>query len=174
MNVAEYHFEPLGDHDRSDFSCGQEPLDRYLREQASQDLKRKLAAVFVLVSRATPRKVAAYYTLSNREIRLAQIPPEIAKKAGRYDRLPVTLLGRMAVDSRYKGHRIGERTLLDALYRSYTASLQVASFAVFVEAIDKNAAAFYRKYGFIDLLDDVLRLFLPMKTIERLPGIRHR
>jgi hypothetical protein len=37
-----------------------------------------------------------------------------------------------------------------------------------VEAIDNDAAAFYRKYGFIELPDDRLKLFLPMKTVAQL------
>lgn len=170
MTRDNYVFEPLGNHDRAAFSCGKEALDRYIREQASQDVKRRLAAVFVLVARQESRKVIAYYSLSNREIKLDQLPPEIAKKAGKYNRVPVTLLGRMAVDTAYKGKRLGELVLLDALHRSLQASQLVASFAVFVDAKDEDAARFYRKYAFLELPEDGLKLFLPMRTIERLPG----
>ena len=45
-----FHVEPLGDHDRASFSCGVEPLDRYLREQAGQDARKHAAAPFVLVT----------------------------------------------------------------------------------------------------------------------------
>jgi hypothetical protein len=38
---------------------------------------------------------------------------------------------------------------------------------VFVEAIDDEAAPFYKKYGFIELPEDKLKLFLPMKTIAK-------
>ncbi len=170
MSNEKYRFEPLKNHDRAAFSCGNEALDRYICEQASQDLKRRLAAVFVLVSSEEPGKVIAYYTLSNREIKLTQLPPQIATKAGRYDRVPETLLGRMAVDISRRGQHLGELVLLDALHRSLLASRMVASFAVFVEAKDESAAKFYRKYGFLELFEDKRRLFLPMKTIEQLPG----
>lgn len=160
--------EPLGEHDRAAFSCGKKPLDDYIREQASQDLKRNLAAVFVVVSKDEPERVVGYYTLSNRELGLAQLPAEIGRKAGRYNSLPVTLLGRMAVDGEQKGKGIGELVLMDALKRSLLATEHVASFAVFVEAKDEDAASFYRKYGFIQLPEDKLKLFLLMKTIKQL------
>ena len=137
---------------------------------ASQDVKRKLAAVFVLVARQDAQKVIAYYSLSDREIRLDQLPLEIAKKAGKYNRVPVTLLARMAVDRAHKGKRLGELVLLDALHRSLRASELVASFAVLVDAKDEDAAGFYRKYGFLELPEDSLKLFLPMQTIQQLPG----
>jgi len=51
------------------------------------------------------------------------------------------------------------------------ATKYVGSFAVFVEAKDDEAAAFYRKYGFIQTLDDKLKLFTMMKTIEQTPEL---
>jgi predicted GNAT family N-acyltransferase len=164
-----YLIEPLGDHDRAAFSCGKKPLDDYIRQQASQDFKRKLAAVFVVLPRDAPERVIAYYTLSNRELKLTQLPADIAKKAGRYNSLPVTLLGRMAVDSTQQGKGLGDFVLVDTLKRSLRATSEVASFAVFVEAKDEDSLQFYLKYGFIQLPENKLKLFLLMKTIEQLP-----
>lgn len=164
---SEYTIEPLRDHDRAAFSCGNAALDRYLREQASQDVKRRLASVFVVVAKDNPKTVLAYYSLSSRELMLEQLPLEIAKKAGRYARVGVTLLGRMAVAELYKGMGLGSLTLMNALERSLVAAKEVASWALFVEAIDAKAAGFYRKYGFIELPEDGLKLFLPMTTIAR-------
>ena len=164
----DYLFEPLGNHDRAAFCCSKQQLEDYIRQQASQDLKRKLAAVFVIVSKNAPNKVIGYYTLSSRELPLEKLPAEIAKKAGRYNSLPVTLLGRMAVDDAFRGLGIGELILMEALQQSLLATNRVASFAVFVEAIDEEAARFYRKYGFIELNDNKMRLFLPMQTIKKL------
>ena len=162
-----YNIEPLDDHDRAAFSCGNASLDRYIREQASQDVKRGLASVFVITAKDDPKTVLAYYTLSSRELKLEQIPDDIAKKAGKYGHVGVTLLGRMAVVEKCKGTGLGALTLLNALDKSLLASRDVASWAVFVEAIDNDAANFYRKYGFIELPEDKLKLFLPMKTIAK-------
>lgn len=163
-----YNIEPLGDHDRAAFSCGNASLDRYIREQASQDVKRGLASVFVITAKDEPKQILAYYTLSSRELKLNQLPEKIAKKVGTYGHVGVTLLGRMAVTEKYKGTGVGALTLMNALDKSLVTSKDVASWAVFVEAIDSDAAKFYRKYGFIELPEDKLKLFLPMKTIAQL------
>lgn len=164
----DYLFEPLGNQDRAAFLCYKKPLQDYIRERASQDLKRNLAAVFVLVRKDDPHRVVGYYSLSNRELPLNTLPAELAKKAGRYNSLPVTLLGRMAVDDAQRGNGLGELVLMDALRRALLVTQQVGSFAVFVEAKDEESASFYRKYGFIELPDDKLKLLLAMKTIETL------
>ena len=51
-------------HQRNQFNCGVESLDRYIAKFASQDLKRKAATVFVLVD-SPCEDVIAYYTLSS-------------------------------------------------------------------------------------------------------------
>lgn len=165
---SNFNIEPLGDHDRAVFSCGNAALDRYIREQASQDVKRGLAAVFVLAPKAEPKTIAAYYTLSSRELKIDQLPAEFAKKAGRYGYVGVTLLGRMAVAEKHKGTGLGALTLMNALEKSLIASREVASWAVFAEAIDDPAAAFYRKYGFVELPGENRKLFLPIRTIAKL------
>jgi GNAT superfamily N-acetyltransferase len=167
-----YNIEPLGNHDRAAFSCGNTALDRYLREQASQDVKRGLAAVFVITAKDTPRTIFSYYTLSSRELKVEQLPPDLAKKSGRYGYVGVTLLGRMALDEKYKRWGLGVFTLMSALEKSLKATRDVASWAVFVDAIDNEAANFYRKYGFIELPEGKRKLFLPMKTIAKLFGVK--
>ncbi len=168
---SNYNIEPLGDHDRAAFSCGNASLDQYLRERASQDVKRGLATAFVITAKDAPQTILAYYTLSSRELKIEQLPAEIAKKAGKYGYVGVTLLGRMAVAEKCKGMGLGALTLMNALDRCLVATRDVASWAVFVEAIDDDAASFYRKYGFIELPEDKHKLFLPMKTIAKLFSI---
>jgi hypothetical protein len=151
-------------HIKSEFNCGQELLDTYLHRQAMQDIKRHLAACFVAI---TPENVIkGYYTLSNSSVQKDLIPEDIKKKLPYID-LPVTLLGRLARDKKYDGERLGELLLLDALKRSYDASITIGSMAVIVDPIDRNAKNFYLKYGFIELPDSK-RMFIPMKTISEL------
>ncbi|MDP3766801.1 MAG: GNAT family N-acetyltransferase [Dehalococcoidia bacterium] len=154
-------------HDRSGFSCGIEPLDRYLREQAGQDARKRVAAPFVLCER-TSNAVLGYYTLSALSIDVGAWPEDVARKLPRYPVVPATLLGRLAVDRRLRGKGMGEHLLMDALHRALVASRAVASVAVVVDAKDDNALAFYQRYGFIPFADEPKRLFLPMGTIERL------
>jgi predicted GNAT family N-acyltransferase len=102
-----------------------------------------LTSVFVITGKDDHKTVLAYYTLSSRELKLDQFPAEIAKKVGKYGYVGVTLLGRMAVTEKYKGTGLGALTLMNALDKSLVACRDVASWAVFVEAIDDDAAAFY-------------------------------
>lgn len=160
-------FEPLGQkHDRAAFSCGVEALDTYLQKQASQDAKKHAAAPFVL----TPdgKTISGYYTLSQYAIDLGDVPEEVAKKLPRYPAVPATLLGRLAVSTDFRGKGLGEKLLMDALYRSLKLSEQIASTGVVVDAKDEATRAFCRKYGFIELPKINKRLFLPIGTIEKL------
>ena len=161
--------EPLGKaHDRLSFSCGYEALDRYLREQASQDARRRVAAPFVLVQESERKAVVGYYTLSALGIDLHDLPDNVIKKLPSYPVVPVTLLGRLAVDLQYRGQGAGEFLLVDALLRAYTQSSQIAAAAVVVDAIDEQAARFYRHFGFTPFPNKPTRLFLPVKTVAEL------
>lgn len=167
---APFQIGPLTKHhDRSQFQCGSESLDRYLRQQAGQDAEKRVAAPFVAVRPQDP-KVLGYYTLSASVLPLDELPAEIARKLPRYPQLPVTLLGRLAVDQTTKGQGLGEYLLMDALHRSLTHAAQIAAMAVIVDAKDEAAAAFYRHFSFIPLQANPQRLFLPMKTVAQLLG----
>lgn len=167
-----YRVEALNSrHDRASFSCGQPDLDEYLQSQASQDARRRVTAPFVVVVEGT-ETVAGYYTLSALSISLGKLPDSVAKKLPRYPDVPVTLLGRLAVDTRHQKRGLGEFLLMDSLYRSLTTSSQVASFAVIVDAIDDDAVRFYQHFEFIPFPDHPRRLFLPMRTIQTLLGSR--
>jgi len=160
--------EPLKSiHKKSNFSCGKEMLDVYIHKQANQDIKRKLSACFVINEKET-NLIKGYYTLSNNSIPLKFVPNQIQKKLPRsYEFIPTTLLGRLAIDTKFQGQGIGKLILVDALKRSYEISKTIGSFAVIVDPIDQAAENFYEKYGFIKLPDSE-KMFLPMKTISQL------
>lgn len=113
-------------------------------------------------------QVIGYYTLSSASVDHDAWPPELARRLPRYPQMPVTLLGRLAVDANHQGGGHGKRLLMDALYRSWQASQQIASMAVIVDAIDERACAFYQAFDFLVFPDQDLRLFLPMATIAQL------
>ena len=155
------------DHDRKPFCCGSLALDRYLQQQAGQDIENRIAAVFVLVQ-PPAAQVLGYYTLSASTLHANEVPPELAHKLPRYPQLPVTLLGRLAVDAPLKVQGMGQFMLMDALHRCLQAAVGIAAVAVVVDAKDDLAAAFYQHYGFIPLSLSASRLFLPMATIATL------
>ena len=167
MPQPEFQVQPLGPyHDRTGFSCGVEPLDNYLKKQARQDVKKRVAAAFVL----TPdgKIIAGYYTLSQFSVDLGMLPQDIARKLPKYPIVPATLIGRLAVSAAFRGQGLGELLLMDALCRSLALSKQIASAAVVVDAKDDRAVSFYGKYGFLELPNMPGRLFLPMATVEQL------
>jgi predicted GNAT family N-acyltransferase len=163
-------FEPLDKkkHDRAAFSCEQESLDRYLKEHATQEIKKRVAAVYVL----TPdgKTIAGYYTLSQYVIEAGELPPELVQQLHlpKYDKLPATLLGRLARSKHFKRRGVGELLLMGALKRALEHSRNIASVAVVVDAIDEHARAFYIRYGFIEVPNHPNRLFVTMKTVAQL------
>jgi predicted N-acetyltransferase YhbS len=151
-------------HDRSIFSCSVPALNAYLQRQAARDMEKRAAVVYVAL--IEPPAIAGYYTLSQFSIDFVQLPDAIAKRLPRYPVVPATLLGRLAVSSALRGQRLGESLLFDALHRSLSQSAHIASTGVVVDAKDDTAAAFYRRYGFMPILDAATRLFMPMKAIR--------
>lgn len=154
-------------HYRTDFYCGQDSLDNYIRKQASQDIKRKVSTVFVLIDDVDPKlNVLGYYTLSSYTVEIENLDQSFAKSLPRYPQLPATLLGRLAIDSQHKGKGFGAAILFDALKKATLVSKQVASLAVVAEALDENAARFYLKYGFKQFTQNPMKLYISMKLID--------
>lgn len=148
MKLEAVRIQPLGTgHDRSTFSCGVPALDRYLREQAGQDVRRRVAAPFVATTDGV--KVLGFYTLAATSIELTDVPAVLAKKLPRYPRLPATLLGRLATDLSVRGVGLGRMLLVDAIMRAVRS--EIASFALVLDAKDEGAASFYEREGFIRL-----------------------
>lgn len=154
-------------HDRKGFSCGNDMLDRYLQTQARQDVQRNLAQVFVLLD-ADQQTIQGYYSLSNSSLQLSELPEELTRRLPHYPKIPVTLLGRLAVDTRYQGQGSGRLLLVDALNRSARQAKEIGSMAVVVDAIDEAAVRFYEKYHFLSLPNTPDTLFIEMTTIQKL------
>ena len=152
-------------HEKAHFSCGKPMLDNYIQKQARQDVKAKVSTCFILSD--DNKDIKGYYTLSYGSIPRSQLPESVVKQLPKYQDLPVTLLGRLAVDNKFQGQKQGKLLLPDALKRSFDATSNMGSMAVIVDPIDQEAVDFYTKFGFIQLPDSG-RMFLPMLTIERL------
>lgn len=168
MALANITVEPLGaQHDLTAFRCGVAVLDRYLKQQARDDADKRVAAPFVAVNPPDTR-VLGYCTLSASVLTLADLPDELAGNLPRYPQLPVTMLGRLAVDRSTKGQGLGEHLLLDALHRSLAHADQIAAMAVVVDAKDERAVSFYRHFGFLTLQAQPSRLFVPMRLLAQL------
>ena len=166
--ASPFRIELLGKaHDRATFSSGSEPLDRYLKTQASQDMRRRISSCFVAVDAATGA-VAGYYTIAATGIPLDKFPDDIAKKLPRYPLVAAGLLGRLAVATNQQGKGLGAGLLADAIRRIAAADLM--AYALVVDAKDDAALRFYQHFGFVLLGGEAARLVLPVATALTLVG----
>lgn len=167
MNEPPFVVEPLDrGHDRAAFSCGEPALDSYLRRQASQDVRRRVAQVFVALGDA-PGQIAGYYSLSAASFEKEELPTELARRLPYYP-VPAVVLGRLAVDLAWRGRGLGEALLIDAARRVLRASAALAVYAIVVDAKNDRARTFYERYGFRAFASLPNRLFLPLETFEKL------
>ena len=154
--------EPLGkQHDRESFDCGETALNQFLRLYARQNNERGLGKTYVAVLPGEA-KVCGYYTLSSGSISFA-IAPE---KLPRYP-IPTIHLGRLAVDLKMQGQRLGELLLIDVLERAILLADEIGIYAVELYALTEKAKQFYLKYGFVPLKDDDKHLYLPIETLKQ-------
>ena len=167
MNEPPLVIEPLGSqHDRAAFSCGEPALDNYIRRQASQDARRRVARIFVALG-DTPGRIAGYYTLSAASFEKDELPADLAKRLPHYP-VPAAVLGRLAIDRAHQGRGLGETLLLDAIRRVVRASATIAVYAIVVDAKNDRARGFYERYGFRTFATLPRRLFLPIQTFQGL------
>jgi GNAT superfamily N-acetyltransferase len=160
--------EPLNQsHDRAAFSCGNDALDTYLKTRARQDQVRQVAQVYVAITPA-PERIAAYYTISTYGIVVGELPENVARRLPKYPVIPAALIGRLAVANDLQGQGFGKMLLIDAFRRSLAISKQLAVQSIVVHAKDENAAAYYRKFGFIPFPSAPLKLFIQMLTVKQL------
>lgn len=153
--------EPLGPaHNRKAFSCGVAVLDRYLHELVTQDIRRRVSNCFVACEEA--ETIAACYTFAAASFPLSDLPPEQTKRLPRYGVLPAGLIGRLAVDQRFRGRRLGSALIIDAARRA--AGADPAIFALVVDAKDEAAVAFYEHLEFRRFVSRPMSLYLPIAT----------
>jgi ribosomal protein S18 acetylase RimI-like enzyme len=155
-------------HNRQEFTCGVPELDEYFRTRASQDVKRRAAAVFVLVEEPGSPELLGFYTLSSTAIDVGQLPPEFLKKMPRYQQLPATLIGRLARRADRNAEGLGEKLLVNALRRAVETSATIGSVAVVVDAKGERARRWYEGYGFVRFREYPDRLWLEMGSV---PGL---
>lgn len=148
-------------HDRSSFDCGEDALNEYLKKRASQEVRRQVAAVFIIRER-DHIEVIGFYTLSASSLDLSALPATKTKGIP-YPQVPVTLLGRMGIDKKYQKQGLGRQLLLSAFARSLQATESVASLGVVIDAKSEDASRFYRHIGMLDLGNG--RFFISMNEI---------
>lgn len=160
-----WHEEPIAKHhDRAGFDCGVPDLNQYLAKFARQNHESGGAKTFVAVAPARSARVLGFYSISPGAVEFARVPPKLAKGLGRYD-VPVFRLGRLAVDLSCQGRGLGGELLIAAGTRALAVALEVGGVALAIDARDAKAAAWYQRFRAMPLVDDPLKLILPLQTI---------
>ena len=150
-------------HDTSHFSCGKPVLDHWLKDKALKNQVNRGSRTFVITS---GKQVAGYYALASGAVERTEVNSNIARNMP--NPIPVIILARLAVDNNFKGLSLGKGLLKDALLRCVNVASQIGVKAVLVHALDKEAMAFYQKFGFQKMPGQENTLMISIANIERL------
>jgi GNAT superfamily N-acetyltransferase len=151
-------------HDRAGFDCGVPALNEYLQRHARQNHECGGAKTFVAVLPDSPNTILGYYTIAPGAIDFGNVPDPAKKGLGRYE-VPVFRLGRLAVLLARQGQGLGGELLIAAGERALAVAEAVGGVALAIDANDDRAAQWYERFGALRLLDDPLKLILPLATI---------
>ncbi|CDG16409.1 GNAT family N-acetyltransferase [Xenorhabdus doucetiae] len=157
-------------HNRKVFDCGIYELNQFLQQQARQKTIKHIAKSYVACRASEPTTILGYYTLTGYSV--------ITTPAHRdYKKYPHPLnavkLARLAVDRSYQGQRIGEKLLVDAIYRTVLVSQQISAIGLFADPMNSKVIPFYQQYGFLSVEPEdhlCLEMWLPIKTCMEVVG----
>lgn len=152
-------------HDRHTFDCGAHRVNDWLRTKAGQSQRKHLAATKVLLDDRSG--IAGFYTLAYGQVRLNELPPELARALpGRL--LPVAVLAWLGVDERHRGRGLGDRLLAQALLDCHEASLRIPFIAVVIECLNARAKTFFQRHDFLEFPGQPMRLLVPKTLLDAL------
>lgn len=147
-------------HDLSGFDCGEPALNDWLKRRALKNESR-FSRTYVVCNAA---KVVAFVSILAGSVERASAPSGVRRNAP--DKIPVAIIGRLAVDKTSAGKGLGADLLADALQRIAMASQSIGIAAVLVQAKDEKAKQFYLKHAeFIEFPADSRILYLPVDTL---------
>lgn len=155
--------ELLGaDHDLTHFDCGKHSsLNDWLKRLARMNQASGDTRTYVVHRKY---EVVGYYSLAPGSILKREATARASKAVP--EPIPIVLLARLAVHREEQGRGLGPALLKDALHRAYAGAEIIGGRAILVHAIDADAAAFYRHYGFERCPGLDLHLMLLMKDLR--------
>ena len=152
-------------HDVSGFNCPSDAQTLWLRRYAGMALSAGTAVTYV-VTPAGSSEVIGYHALAAASVAPSSAPARLLKGAGRSP-IPVVLLARLGVDTRFAGRGIGAALVKDAMIRACSAAQSIGARALVVHAETEAARAFYLHLAEFDVSPtDPLHLVLLMTDIE--------
>jgi GNAT superfamily N-acetyltransferase len=158
--------EPLAArHEVSRFSTGAHlSLDLWLQERALR-IEGLSARTYVVCPAAEPDRVVAYFSISA-AVEQRNTLPSAKIRRGMPEKVPLLLIGRLAIDAQWQGRGLGSALLADALRRCLAASQIAGVRGVVAHAIDEAAAAFYERHGFTRSPLGERAMLMPIETVR--------
>lgn len=158
--------EPLGDHDVSEFDCGNGELNEWLRRHAGTATGQG-TRTYLLVD--DDGSVIGYFALAPHLLARDDAPTRMAR--GAPNQIPGILLGKLALDSSRQGSGLGAELLVFALRTIVDAARQVGGRVIVVDAIDDAARNFYEHHDFTPLPGHTHRLGLKVSSAAKALGV---
>ena len=156
-------------HDFSDFDCGEDVLNEFVKTSAFNDFKNNESATYVLTMKDS-NQVIAFYTLVHYHIRNKKIPDSFVNSSikSKYNDIRIVLLGRLAVDKNYQRRGIGEACMAHALEVCNDLSKLLPYKGVGVHPKNENLVEYYANYGFqqINVMESLM--ILPIDVLQQL------
>ena len=149
-------------HDVSTFDSGNEVLDAWLRRHALAAQRMDSARTFVATRSG---RVVGHFSLTMGSVLRAEAPAKLVRGMPTYP-VGMVLLARLAVDQSQQGRGVGAMLLAEALRKAVAAGEVAAARLIVVDAVDDDAAAFYRRYGFVRAPENPLRSYRRMKDVR--------
>lgn len=155
-----------GSHDRAGFFSGLESVDRYLRETARGHMEKGVSVTRVLVEAEAmpPKAVLGYFTLSNITVEAREwpgAPKDLPRQA-----VSAVLLGRLSVAQASHGKGIGSMLVATARQLARETIVRTGGVGLVVDAANEEIVGFYARYGFLRVVPEGLRMFLPRFSLE--------
>jgi GNAT superfamily N-acetyltransferase len=147
------------------FDCGEAVLNEWLQKYAWQNHNSGAARVYVAVEGEPPR-IAGYYCLSAASVEYGGAPARVGKGLAKHP-IPVVLIGRLGVDSKYQGQGLARFLIRDAFQRTLSVADSIGIRAIMVRAKDDSLSAFYEKLGFEFSVTDPRLLFITIKDVKK-------
>jgi GNAT superfamily N-acetyltransferase len=147
-------------HDISGFDCGEPTLNSWLMTRAADNMESLASSTYVVLKQ-DGTQVCGYYSLSMGHL----LHAEVSSRHRRImpEQIPCALIGRLAVDSRFKGLGLGSSLLQDAVLRARRAGEYVAARFVMLHSLNEEATRFYTRHGFVPLRGGSQTLGLDLK-----------
>ena len=126
------------------FSSREESLNAWLTTRALRNEASGASRTYVVQTRNG--LIAGYFSLSSSNLAHAFL--EAIFRRNMPDPIPVILLGRLAVDTRYERAGLGSSMVQAAIKIAYRASSTVGTVSLATEALSESAKSFYLALGF--------------------------